>query len=165
MNEAIVERWVKQHFPQCSVEYRPQCCIQVPKDLLHTFMKTIKKALKVDYLIAITAVDFGPKQNKMGLYYHLQSICEGYCFYVECLLERDNPEVVSISDIWLSALWHEREAYDLFGIRFKNHPDLRRILMPEDWQGHPMRKDYQEPELYHGIFVQKENPEKGGKPQ
>ncbi|MEM6735999.1 MAG: NADH-quinone oxidoreductase subunit C, partial [Bacteroidota bacterium] len=59
----------------------------------------------------------------------------------------------SVSGIWRGANWHEREVYDLLGIKFKNHPDLRRILLPEDWEGYPLRKDYQEQELYHEIKV------------
>ncbi|MCY2994132.1 MAG: NADH-quinone oxidoreductase subunit C [Planctomycetota bacterium] len=61
------------------------------------------------------------------------------------------PEVPSVSDIWKTALWHEREVYDLMGVRFQGHPDLRRILCPEDWVGYPLRKDYEMPVEYHGI--------------
>jgi len=61
--------------------------------------------------------------------------------------------VQTVSDIWHTAEWHEREAYDLFGMRFENHPDPRRILLPDDWQGHPLLKDYQVQEFYHGIKV------------
>lgn len=67
--------------------------------------------------------------------------------------EGELPELASVSGIWPTADWHEREVYDLMGIRFTNHPDLRRILCPEDWPGHPLRKDYQTPDEYQGIKV------------
>ena len=63
------------------------------------------------------------------------------------------PQVPTVSHIWKTADWHEREAFDLMGIQFSNHPDLRRILLPEDWEGHPLRQDYQAQEYYHGIQV------------
>jgi NADH-quinone oxidoreductase subunit C len=61
------------------------------------------------------------------------------------------PEIASVSNVWRTAEWHEREVYDLMGVNFPGNPDLRRILCPEDWVGHPLRKDYQAPAEYHGV--------------
>ncbi|MEP0861555.1 MAG: NADH-quinone oxidoreductase subunit C [Ignavibacterium sp.] len=90
----------------------------------------------------------------LSVYYHLESTSLRHKLVLKTSTPRENPEVVSVSEIWQSANWHEREAYDMFGIKFINHPDLRRILMPYDWEfGYPLRKDYQNPEFYQGMKV------------
>jgi len=66
-------------------------------------------------------------------------------------LDRENPSVISLVSLWKAADWHERETYDMYGIVYQDHPDLRRILLPEDWPGYPMRKDYEFPDEYQGI--------------
>jgi NADH-quinone oxidoreductase subunit C len=72
-------------------------------------------------------------------------------FAVRVEVDRADPRVPSVAEVWPAAEWHEREAYDLVGILFENHPDPRRILLPDDWEGHPLRKDYEYPVEYHGI--------------
>lgn len=90
----------------------------------------------------------------LSIYYHLESTSLRHKLVLKTSTQRENPEVVSVSEIWQAANWHEREAYDMFGIKFINHPDLRRILMPYDWEfGYPLRKDYQNPEFYQGMKV------------
>ena len=116
-----------------------------------SFLKT-EPALWFDLLRCITAVDW-PAKNRMELSYDLLSIRHAHSFALKVLVERAQPVVDSVSDIWPAANWHEREAYDLMGISFTNHPDLRRILMPDDWHGHPLRKDYQDPTDYHGLKI------------
>lgn len=119
-----------------------------------------------DYLACITAVDNCPQANTMEIIYNLNSIPYGHSFAMKVMVDRNQeggplPVVPTVSDIWRTADWHEREAYDLFGIYFENHPDLRRILLPEDWEGYPLRKDYKAQAEYHGIRVayeDRENP-------
>lgn len=90
----------------------------------------------------------------LSVYYHLESTSLRHKLVLKTSTSRDNPEVVSVSEIWNAANWHEREAFDMFGIKFINHPDLKRILMPYDWEfGYPLRKDYQNPEFYQGMKV------------
>lgn len=113
--------------------------------------------LYFDYLSCLSGIDLGPADGRMGVVYHLMSIPHGHRIVLKAFVPRDldgQPSLPSVTGVWRSAEWHEREAYDLFGIRFEGHPDLRRILMPEDWEGHPLRKDYVNPAKYHGIKIQ-----------
>jgi NADH-quinone oxidoreductase subunit C len=124
--------------------------------------------LQFDMLNCITGVDYcepdPAKAAKAGfephleVVYHMSSFVKRHRFVVKVILPRwkDNiegqlPEVPSVTSVWPAADWHERETYDLVGIRFIGHPDLRRILLAEDWEGHPLRKDYIFPLEYHGI--------------
>ncbi|MFT5642226.1 MAG: NADH-quinone oxidoreductase subunit C [Cyclobacteriaceae bacterium] len=106
-----------------------------------------------DQLSSLTGLDNGEAANTMEVIYHLYSIPKDYRMALKVILPRENPEIDSVADIWRTADWHEREAFDLLGIQFKGHPDLRRILLPTDWEGYPLRKDYQEQEKYHGMTV------------
>ncbi len=111
-----------------------------------------------DLLSCITGMDNGPKEGTMEVIYNLYSIPFNQPLCLRVMLERnaedqEAPSVPTVSHIWKTANWHERETFDLFGIRFEGHPDLRRILLPHDWDGHPLRKDYKEQEKYHGITV------------
>jgi len=122
------------------------------------------ESLYFDFLACITGIDNGPEKGTMEVIYHLNSIPFGLQFVVRTVTGRDKagenlPEVPSVSHIWRTADWHEREIYDLFGIVFTGHPDLRRILMPADWEGFPLRKDYSVQEVYHGIRVKYEDRE------
>jgi len=118
--------------------------------------------LYFDYLACITALDNGPVLATMELVYNLTSIPYGHDLMIKILFPRNMedqplPNISTVSHIWKTADWHEREAFDLMGINFVNHPDMRRILLPEDWEGHPLRKDYHAQEKYHGIHVRYEN--------
>ena len=107
-----------------------------------------------DFLNCITAVDNGPVAGTIDLIYHLTSIPFENSVVLKLQINRDaDSSVESLAGLWKTADWHEREIFDFFGVKFANHPDLRRILLPADWIGHPMRKDYQEQETYHGIKV------------
>ena len=90
----------------------------------------------------MTAVDWFPASPRFQLSYHILSHSYKERIRLRVMLDDGNPEVVSITAVWPSANFYEREVFDLFGIRFSGHPDLRRIMMPDDWKGHPLRKDY-----------------------
>ena len=112
---------------------------------------TEHKECYFDSLSSITGIDNGPELNTMEVVYNLYSIPLEKHLMLKVVLDRAKPEVSSLSEIWKTANWHERETYDLLGIVFTNHPDLRRLLMPADWEGHPLQKDYVEPEKYRGM--------------
>jgi NADH-quinone oxidoreductase subunit C len=106
--------------------------------------------LAFDALMCLSGVDRGA-ESELGVTYHIHSTTLGHRFAVKVRLPRDNPVVSSVVSLWRTAEWHEREAYDLFGITFEGHPDLTRILLPEDWEGYPLRKDYVLNKTYQGI--------------
>ncbi len=89
----------------------------------------------------------------LSVYYHLDSTILKHKVTLKVSTDSKNPEVESVDEIWKASTWHEREAYDMYGIIFLNHPDLRRILLPEDWDGFPLRKDYENPEFYDGMKI------------
>ena len=122
-------------------------------DSIATFIKNDEKML-FDYLMSISSYDLG--ENKIyGVAYNFYSTTLKQ--YLEIRIEvEEEVEVPSIANIWRAADWHEREAYDLMGIKFKNHPYMKRILLPEDWEGHPLRKNYKTPEYYNGMPVPKD---------
>ncbi|MCE7072060.1 NADH-quinone oxidoreductase subunit C [Dyadobacter sp. CY327] len=118
--------------------------------------------LYFDFLACVTAIDNGLAAGTMELIYNLTSIPYGHDLMLKTVFARSAegaplPVVSSVASIWRTADWHEREAYDLMGIHFEGHPDLRRILLPEDWNGHPLRKDYKVQDRYHGIYVRYED--------
>lgn len=95
-----------------------------------------------DLLIALTAVDYWPDEPRFEVVYEMYSTSDDVFLGLKVPLEGEDPEVPSIEAVHPSANWHEREVFDMFGIRFSGHSDLRRILMPHDWEGHPLRRDY-----------------------
>jgi NADH-quinone oxidoreductase subunit C len=140
-----------------------------PGDLLEvcTFLREDYR-LRFDLLHNVSGVDYlepdpkkAPKAGfdpHLEVVYHLQSFAHKHRLAVKVLLPRwkddkpgSLPEVPSVTTLWGSADWHEREVYDLCGVHFVGHPDLTRILLSEDWVGHPLRKDYEFPLEYHGI--------------
>jgi NADH-quinone oxidoreductase subunit C len=110
--------------------------------------------LKFEVLSDLTALDW-PKEERLQLVYHLYSYAQRHQMVLKVDLPRDNPKVATIEGLWKVANWFEREVYDLFGVIFEGHTDLRRIMLPEDWLGHPLRKDYVEQEEYDGISTQR----------
>lgn len=170
--QAFVDRLKKRFGAQISganleaidpwIEVAPEGLVEVSRYLRD------EADLRFDMLNCITVVDYfepdAAKAAKAGfkphleVVYHLWSVQHKVTLVVKVMLPRwkddlpgNLPEVPSVSALWPTADWHERETYDLSGVRFVGHPSLRRILCPEDWVGHPLRKDYEMPLEYHGV--------------
>lgn len=109
-----------------------------------------------DTLSCLTGLDNGRETGTMEVVYNLYSIPFNHHLMLKVILPREKPEIDSVVSIWRTANWQEREAFDMYGIVFNKHPDLRRILMPADWEGYPLRKDYVQQEEYRGITVKSE---------
>lgn len=142
----------------------PQPALLVPAERVAVICQFLHEDERFyfDYLACITAIDNGPNAETMELIYNLTSIPYALDLVIKTVFPRNTsgpalPVVPTVSHIWRTADWHEREAYDLMGIHFEGHDDLRRILLPEDWEGHPLRKDYVLQERYHGIYVRYED--------
>lgn len=107
-------------------------------------------AFKFDFLTLLSGLDL---KEKLGIVYHLYSMELKHRLVLKTEVPKDSPNLPSLVRVWRTADWHEREAFDMFGINFQGHHNLIRILCPYDWEGYPLRKDYKEPEEYHGNRV------------
>lgn len=122
--------------------FRDQWAVVVRTEALREVMEALRDRWGFRYLIDVTAVDFHPRIPRFQVVYHLWCHERNALLRVKTWVENDPPRVPSMTALWATANWHERECFDLFGIHFDGHPDLRRILLPETWEGHPLRKDY-----------------------
>jgi NADH/F420H2 dehydrogenase subunit C len=118
--------------------------IQVAPDALIPVMTLLRDHpdLRFNVCLDVTAADHYPRAPRFALAYHLVATDVPYTLRVKVLLDGASPEVPTVSGVWASANWQEREVWDLFGIVFTGHPTLERLLTPDDWEGHPLRKDY-----------------------
>lgn len=118
------------------------CVVVSPKDLVELcLLLRDDDAFKFNFMADIGGIDFHPNTPRYQLVYHLYSISLGWRLRIKCPLD-DPPKAPTITHLWTTANWHEREAYDMFGIVFEGHPDLRRIYMWQEFEGWPMRKDF-----------------------
>jgi NADH-quinone oxidoreductase subunit C len=118
--------------------------MMVPPEELRAFVLQLRSDpdLAMDYLFCLTCVDW---KTHFTMVYHFSSTRHRHNIVVKAKIDRANPEIETVSDIWRTAEMLEREVYDLFGVKFLHHPDLRRLIMPDDWEGWPLRKDFEDP--------------------
>jgi NADH-quinone oxidoreductase subunit C len=125
-------------------QFRDEITIVVPREHLVRAAQYLQAepGLQFTFLSDISAVDRFPIEPRFELNYHLLSIPVRQTIRLRIWVPGNDASVPTVIPVWPTANWHEREIFDLFGIRFEGHPDLHRILMPDDWEGHPLRKDY-----------------------
>ena len=150
--EAVLKELPDHPAPQALVAWNPQALTDAKVDFGELTL-TIEpsqirgackalKAAEYNFFEDVTAVDWFPASPRFQLSYHILSFPRKERIRLRVLLDEADPSIDSIVPIWAGANFYEREVFDLFGIRFAGHPDLRRIMMPDDWKGHPLRKDY-----------------------
>lgn len=145
MTEEVLKTTIAEWFPSIVFEEGSEAltCNIEPELWLPLAEKLRHKAVPAfDFLFCLTCVDW---KTHFTMVYHFRSTHNGQEMVVKAKLAHDNPEIETVSHIWRTAEFHEREVYDLFGVIFRHHPDLRRLLLTEEWKGYPLRKDYEDP--------------------
>ena len=143
--KSAVVRKLKEWDPQAVaevIEFRGETTVVIPRERLRRATEFLADDLGFTFLSDITAVDRFPLEPRFELNYHLLALDRQERLRLRVRISGREPVVPSVTAIWPGANWHERESYDLMGIRFEGHPELTRILMPDDWEGYPLRKDY-----------------------
>ena len=126
--------FAKLEFGELTIEIAPGGIVEA--------LRRLKKDLQFERLSTVTAVDRYPAEPRFEIVYHLQSIAGKQRLRLKARVTSESGEIESVTSIYRGADWYEREVFDLFGVRFLNHPNLTRIMMPDDWEGYPLRKDY-----------------------
>jgi NADH-quinone oxidoreductase subunit C len=121
---------------------RGELTLEIAADRIVSVCRYLKNEQQFPRLSTVTGVDWFPEEPRFEVIYHLHSVERQERLRLKCRVPGDNPEIDSVTAVWRGANWYEREVFDLFGIRFRNHPELLRIMLPQDWEGHPLRKDY-----------------------
>lgn len=129
----------------------------VNPDRLVEIASSLRDTHGCDYLECVTGVDY-PDEGRIHVVYHVYSYMKGHRAVMKVGLDRERPRVRTVSGVWSTAIWQERECFDLLGVLFEGHMDLRRLLLPDDWIGHPLRKDYTERASYRGIPTTRPTP-------
>ncbi len=157
MNANEIHDRIKDRFPDGIVEFKIDATVDpfivVRPELIRDIAVFLSSdpELKFDYLMSISGMDYN--DGNLGVVYHISSMEKRHRITLKVKLPKTDAQVPSVESIWKTANWHERESFDLFGIVFQGHPDMRRILLPDDWEGNPLRKDYKAQEYYHGMKV------------
>jgi NADH-quinone oxidoreductase subunit C len=146
MNAVIIDK-LKARFGEQNIEaseFRSELTIVVPKDRIVEICRFLKDDpdLKFDFLIDLCGIDMNTPVKRFGVIYNLYSLTSKYRLRLKTFTEEQEPKVPTVTGVWGTANWHERESFDMFGIVFEGHPDLRRVYMPEDFEYYPLRKDF-----------------------
>jgi NADH-quinone oxidoreductase subunit C len=157
IHEKLKARFGEAVGPLSEPKIDPFCVVKADRVVEICRWLAAEPGIELDFCEDLTAVDW-PKRGVIEVVYHLYSYSHRHGIVLKVEADRGNPVVPSVEGVWKAANFMEREVYDLFGVTFTGHPDLRRILLPDDWVGYPLRKDYQEAGGYHGVPNVRENP-------
>ena len=143
MTSADLAQKIKARFPQFpQTEFRDEISALVPLEEIAATCKACRDELGFNFLVDLSSVDNFGEEPRFEVVYELYSLADNIHLRLKTKVSEDNLEVPTVSDIWQTADWHEREVFDMMGIRFANHPDLRRILMWDGYPFFPLRKDF-----------------------
>lgn len=146
MNNKVLEK-LKETFGESileSSEFRDELTVVVPKDRIVEVCRFLKEnpELQYDLLADLCGIDMATPKKRFGVIYNLFSIPRKHRIRIKTFVEEDEASLPTVTGVWGTANWHERETYDMFGIVFEGHPDHRRIYMPDEFEHHPLRKDF-----------------------
>ena len=146
MNEKVLER-LKTKFANAIIdakEFRGEQTVVIPKERVVEVCQFLKEdnELHFDLLADLCGIDMNTKSKRFGVVYNLYSLSSNHRIRIKTFTEEENPKVPTVTGVWGTANWHERETFDMFGIIFEGHPDLRRMYMPDEFEYHPLRKDF-----------------------
>ncbi|MBW2146428.1 MAG: NADH-quinone oxidoreductase subunit C [Deltaproteobacteria bacterium] len=138
---------LREQFADDMVEvsiFRDEVTVRIRASAVIPICRFLKdeESLQYNFLIDVTSVDYPDRAERFDVVYHLYSLSNNDRLRLKTGVGGDQPSIDSVTSVWKTANWLEREVFDLMGIHFKGHPDLRRIVLPDDWEGHPLRKDY-----------------------
>jgi NADH-quinone oxidoreductase subunit C len=146
MNEKVLER-IQTKFPDIKLdadEFRGELTIVIPKEKVLEICRFLKEDsdLCFDFLADLCGIDMNTASKRFGVIYNVYSYTNKHRIRLKTFVEEEHPVVQTVTGVWATANWHERETFDMFGILFEGHPDLRRIYMPDEFEYHPLRKDF-----------------------
>ena len=143
----LIPQKLRENFPQVNfdfVDYRGDLSVKFDKEHVNKICRFLKEDQELDFKLCedVTAVDWAKRKNRFTVVYHIFSFKHNFRLRLKADVDESECSIDTVSSVWRTADWHERETYDMFGITFNNHPDLRRMYMPEDFKYHPLRKDF-----------------------
>jgi len=147
---------ISEAFPGCEPELKQgdvgDPWISLPVGQMKEIAKFLRddEELRFNVLMCLSGIHY-KKEEELGVAYHLHSTEKSHKISLKVRVPESEPVVPSVESVWKTADWHEREAFDMVGVQFSDHPNHTRILCPEDWEGHPLRKDYVQQEFYQGM--------------
>lgn len=145
--KTLIPQKLKEKFPKVDFEvsdYKDELTIKLDKNHIVDVCSYLKSEPDFEFLqcIDVTAVDWATRKNRFTVVYNIFSLKHNFRLRLKCEIDESDCSINSVSSVWRSSTWHERETYDMYGITFNNHPDLRRMYMPEDFEHHPLKKDF-----------------------